>query len=305
LSHYDILEVSPKASVEVIRAAYKSLMQRNHPDKNADVLESTARASLIAQAYDVLSDPERRRSYDDSLLQGRQAEEFPGGLPHGGSVSQLDRQRSATTTTSWRTWYATTLIVSIICAGTVIFVLSKRPAAPALTVQEPGPSVTRANETQVMAIEADRGVPQALTVPLPRAMNESAVELQARTISSFVTDLSIELTPTDPAQSSSAHVLHIPNLGLRFLPGESDRLAQRVADQRSVVIQQLLTDLTKAEYRQLIRADGDLYLKKLIEEAVCTSIGLEKSAALSTSAQSTQGQKLPVEALMPLSFSVR
>ena len=33
-SHYDILEVSHTASPEVIRAAYRSLMQRYHPDKN-------------------------------------------------------------------------------------------------------------------------------------------------------------------------------------------------------------------------------------------------------------------------------
>jgi len=303
LSYYDILEVSPKASTEVIRAAYKSLMQRNHPDKNTDAIESTARASSIAQAYEVLSDPERRRSYDETLLRGLQAEVYPGGPSHGRSVSPLDRQRSTTTTASWRTWYATALIFSIICAGGVIFVLSKRPAAPALAVQEPRPSLNRATETPVIEIDAVSAAPQAL--PPPSTTGESEVELQARTISAFVIDLSIELIPSDPAQSSSSHVLHIPDLGLRLIPGEPDRLIQRIEAQRSLVIQQLLTKLAKAEYHELIKADGDLYLKKLIEEAVCASIGLEKSAALPTSVQSTQAQKLPLEALMPLSFSVR
>lgn len=304
MNHYDILEVSPKASAEVIRAAYKSLMQRNHPDRNADAVESTARAASIALAYDVLSDPERRCSYDETLLKRLQAEESPGGRSHGRSVSQLGRQGSSTTTMSWRTWYATMLIISIICAGAAIFVLSKRSAAPALAVQESRPSLPRANETQVIAIEADRSAPHALTVPLPGASSESAVELQARTISSFVTDLSIELIPSDPAQSSSAHVLHIPNLGLRFTQGKSG-LAQRVEAQRPLVIQHLLTTLGKAEYHELIKADGDLYLKKLIEEAVCAGICPETSVALSTSVQPTQAQKLPLEALLPLSFSVR
>lgn len=81
LTHYDILEVSSKASIEVIRAAYKSLMQRYHPDKNTNQIESTARASAIAQAYDVLSDPQRRLVYDATLLQ-RSPAQAPPGISH-------------------------------------------------------------------------------------------------------------------------------------------------------------------------------------------------------------------------------
>lgn len=306
MDHYDILEVSPKASAEVIRAAYKSLMQRNHPDKNADALESTtARAALIAQAYAVLSDPQQRRSYDESRLQGLPAERSPGGLSRGGSsASPWGRQGGRTTSASWRTWYGTALVISIICAGGAILVLSKRSAAPAAAVQESRPPLPRANETQLVANDAERSVRPASTAALSGAIDESAAELQARTISSFVTDLSIELASSDPAPTSAAHVLHIPNLGLRFTQGQAG-LAQRIEEQRSAVIQQLLTTLGKAEYQELIKPDGDLYLKKLIEQAVCAGICLDESAALSSAVRSTQSQKLPLDALLPLSFSVR
>lgn len=65
-THYDVLEVSSQASTPTIRAAYKSLMQRHHPDR----LQGTAAQGLaqrINAAYEVLSDPDQRRRYDASL----------------------------------------------------------------------------------------------------------------------------------------------------------------------------------------------------------------------------------------------
>ena len=66
-NHYDTLEVSPKASPEVIRAAYKSLMQRHHPDKHTATAQAPDLAARIAQAYGVLSDPQQRATYDLQL----------------------------------------------------------------------------------------------------------------------------------------------------------------------------------------------------------------------------------------------
>lgn len=64
-SHYDILEVSPRASAEVIRGAYRSLAQRWHPDRNpGNEAECTARLKAINAAFACLSDPEMRAAYD-------------------------------------------------------------------------------------------------------------------------------------------------------------------------------------------------------------------------------------------------
>ena len=58
-----MLEVSPKASAEVIRAAYRSLAQRYHPDKNSAVV-AAERFAEIHEAYLVLSDPQKRNAYN-------------------------------------------------------------------------------------------------------------------------------------------------------------------------------------------------------------------------------------------------
>lgn len=67
-THYDILEISKNASDVVIRAAYKSLSQKYHPDKNAANRASAERVmTSINTAFDVLSDPLKRKEYDASL----------------------------------------------------------------------------------------------------------------------------------------------------------------------------------------------------------------------------------------------
>lgn len=62
-THYDNLKVAKDAPSEVIRAAYRALTQRYHPDRNPDP-EAARIMQIINRAYEVLSDPERRREHD-------------------------------------------------------------------------------------------------------------------------------------------------------------------------------------------------------------------------------------------------
>ena len=64
--YYAVLGVSPASEDVVIRAAYRALMRRYHPDADRSS-EATERARLINAAYAVLSDPEQRRRYDGTL----------------------------------------------------------------------------------------------------------------------------------------------------------------------------------------------------------------------------------------------
>jgi curved DNA-binding protein CbpA len=65
-SHYAVLGVLPTAEDVVIRAAYKALAQRYHPDKyQGPKAEAEALMKELNAAYSVLSDPEKRRRYDE------------------------------------------------------------------------------------------------------------------------------------------------------------------------------------------------------------------------------------------------
>jgi len=72
-THYDNLNVSETAPDEVIRAAYKALAMKFHPDRNNGSAESHRIMQIVNESYAVLSDPWGRREYDKLLLASRQA----------------------------------------------------------------------------------------------------------------------------------------------------------------------------------------------------------------------------------------
>ena len=65
-NYYDILEISPTASDEVIKAAYKALVKRYHPDSMTSGNQSKTMAQ-INEAYETLSDAVKREKYDQQL----------------------------------------------------------------------------------------------------------------------------------------------------------------------------------------------------------------------------------------------
>jgi DnaJ-class molecular chaperone len=72
VSLYDTLQVSPHASEPVIRAAYRCLVQIEHPDKNWGCEGAGNRLAQINAGYAVLSDPAQRQIYDQKIaLQAR------------------------------------------------------------------------------------------------------------------------------------------------------------------------------------------------------------------------------------------
>jgi curved DNA-binding protein len=62
--YYKILGVDRKASEEEIRKAYRDLAKKHHPDRNPDNKQAEERFKEINEAYQVLSDPEKRKVYD-------------------------------------------------------------------------------------------------------------------------------------------------------------------------------------------------------------------------------------------------
>src|SRR6516162_7459742 len=61
--YYDMLKITPAATFDEVHKAYRLLALQFHPDRNSTP-EASSRMILINEAYAVLSEPERRRRYD-------------------------------------------------------------------------------------------------------------------------------------------------------------------------------------------------------------------------------------------------
>ena len=85
--YYESLGVEKSASQDEIRSAFRRLARKHHPDVAKDKKASEEKFKEINEAYEVLSDPEKRKKYDEY---GRNWEHagaggFPGGgMPHTG-----------------------------------------------------------------------------------------------------------------------------------------------------------------------------------------------------------------------------
>lgn len=77
-THYETLGILPDAPDAVVRAAYKALSQIHHPDRHPEGnrAEANARMAEINAAYEVLSDKDRRKAYDESQSEAQTAGSF-------------------------------------------------------------------------------------------------------------------------------------------------------------------------------------------------------------------------------------
>lgn len=62
--YYKILELTENATAEEIRKSYRRLSLVHHPDRNGNSPESVAKSQKINEAYDTLSDVDKKREYD-------------------------------------------------------------------------------------------------------------------------------------------------------------------------------------------------------------------------------------------------
>lgn len=89
--YYEVLGVSKTATADELKKAYRKMAIKYHPDKNPGDKEAEEKFKEAAEAYDVLSDPEKRQKYDQfGHNMGPQG--FPGGGGgfHAGGMSMED-----------------------------------------------------------------------------------------------------------------------------------------------------------------------------------------------------------------------
>ena len=80
--YYDVLGVSRNAGDDEIKKVYRKLAMEHHPDRNPDNPKSEDRFKEAKEAYEILSDPNKRTAYDQQGHAGVDPS-MGGGNPHG------------------------------------------------------------------------------------------------------------------------------------------------------------------------------------------------------------------------------
>jgi DnaJ-class molecular chaperone len=81
MGHYETLGIEQGASVDEIKKAYRKLALKHHPDRGGDA----EKFKEIGQAYEVLTDPDRRARYDQFGTDEPQQQQ----MPHGPDISEI------------------------------------------------------------------------------------------------------------------------------------------------------------------------------------------------------------------------
>ena len=78
--YYEILGIGKNASAEEIKRAYRKLAIKNHPDKHQGDKAAEERFKETSEAYEILSDPQKRTTYDQFGHEGLKSTFSPGGF---------------------------------------------------------------------------------------------------------------------------------------------------------------------------------------------------------------------------------
>jgi hypothetical protein len=150
-TYYDVLQVERDASAERVRAAYRKLAQKYHPDKMPGNPNAARAMAAINAAYDVLSDPHRRAEHD---LWIRRAERTARPLPPAPAVpAHLWAYLHPAISWPWYLLFGT-LVVAIGTVATAMY-LTAMPA--------------RAATAAPALVPACQQVAEAAACPVPRS----------------------------------------------------------------------------------------------------------------------------------------
>jgi len=301
MNYYEILEVSQNASPEVIKAAYKSLMQRYHPDRNPDNTEIAERASQITQAYEIISDASRRSAYDVELNL-RESTINPGRSAVELASNKLrNKQKPSGKTSNRAIWI---IILSIIVSGWLILSLSKRKKSQQVDVLSVQALVKE--KSVLIGVDDDKSVQKDMVNAVDKDtlkadVGKTRTDSASKVINGLISDFTVNIDSVN----NLPHVLFIPVLNARVGAFESDKVIRYVEGNKQLIVSRISEKLAKAKYEEFIKLDGEQFLKNLILDSIDETAGTDRFKEFPPSGEENPGRYGVVDIILPNSFSVR
>lgn len=299
MNYYETLEISQNASPEVVKAAYRSLMQRYHPDKNPGNAAVAERAAQVAQAYEVISDPVQRTAYDLQLKNQASAQALERSpqraYTHAATAPSMQPRSSY-----WLVWL---VIISVIATSWYMISSSRK--------EHLSRQVTAKQDTPVQ------------TQPPDSASNEAAAQPntgEIRTLSHFITDLAINLKRIDhvtlpgggtqPGGTTqvileTGDVLEIPSMDFKVGSYDADKTIQYLEQNRDSIIKSLSEQLMFAQMSGKDKIEGEAYLRELLLDKLDQLAGTDRHKPYPASASESPGHYGVIDVYLPEIYTVR
>lgn len=310
LTHYDALEVSPNASPEVIRAAYKSLMQRFHPDKNPGDEAVAARAAAIVQAYAVLSDAGKRAEYNNILQQAvsppapfAQADwTSPSPVRPAGQRPGTPAAAPGSALMRWGFWG----LLFLVAVGAFWAFASRTakvdPRAELASIQR-GFASAATTEAQRRELYARKlAILEQHPQLLRAATAEKAEDMAARSFALLEAPLVVWVSG---GAAGRAAQLTVENISLQVGSFDAPPLLAHMARHRERMIQDLTARLAKEDPDRFARPEGEQYLKQVVLEAAAASLDTKGVRDYPSTYFESPGRYGVVDVLLPDRFKLQ
>lgn len=307
---YDILQVSPIADLAVIRAAYRSLIQRHHPDRNPGDDKAAQHAVRLTQAYELLADSRRRAAYDAQALAHRSAQLDAAG-PKAPALRLTPRSTATiypkSTGASWLFW-GTALLMALFFGWTVRhFVVAdttrdspeKQLADIRLQFQSP-----KINEVQRRALLARKqGVLEQHDSLLKADSAMRSEDMAARSLALLLEPLTVSLKP--PANLNTADLqLSVPEITLVLGSFDTPKLNDHLLKHRARILQELMQKLSTQATEVALAPNAEDRLRRVVRDSVTASLDLHLNEEYPSTFFESPGRYGVVEVIFPRSFLV-
>lgn len=297
MTHYETLEVSRQASPEVVRAAYRSLMQRFHPDRHPGDAAAAARAAAITLAYEVLSDADRRGAYDQSLATAAAADAMPAAMRTARSASPA-RGHAQAARGGMGPWWLWALLVVGVVWGAVWFAKGRMDPRGEIVAIRQAFADPATPEAKRRSLQARRQVIlQQNPLLQAESAQDAAIDLAGRTVELSEEPLVVQLKDN--------YVLTIPRL--RIVLGSFDvaNLKAHVARHRERLLQETLAQLARADPVPLAAGQGAAELKALVRTAVNGGLNIDAGEEFPSTYFESPGRHGVVDVLLPERYALK
>ena len=308
LNPYDILQVSPAADVLVIRAAYRSLIQRYHPDRNPGDAQAAEQAVLVTQAYELLADPQRRAAHDAQSLAERAALRH---APHRKTLPHSTSRRTSAASASqpgrivWALWVVAGLVFLFLGWAFKHFLLTgpeknspeRQLAEVRLQLQSP-----QTHEAQRRALLARKQAVLEQHEDLRKTENIlRAEDAASRSQTLLLEPITVSLI-LPAGLNASNFQLSIPEITLVLGSFDTVKLHDHLLRHRTRVVQELVRNLAAHAALAVLAPDSEARLKRLVRESVMTSLDIGFDDEYPSTYFESPGRYGVVDVLLPQNF---